>query len=161
MPLVFSQDNENRISQLLEEMPHPRSCVLPVLAIAQEQFGYLGHEVMELVAHRLGQPAESIMSTATFYALLNRKPVGKYHVQVCRSLSCSLRGGDGVLGALERELGISTGETTEDGLVTLSSVECLAACGTAPTIRVNDAYFESMDEEQVVALARRLKGDRR
>ncbi len=89
--------------------------------------------------------------------MYNKRPVGRYHIQVCRNVSCYLRGSDNVLGALERNLGIRVGETTEDGLFTLSTVECLASCGTAPALQVNETFHEEMTDEKVATLVKNLR----
>ncbi len=161
MQLAFSADNEARIGRLLAEYPDPKACLLPALYIAQEQFGYLTHEVMELVAERIGLPPGEVLSTATFYSMFKKRPTGKYHIQVCGNVSCFLKGSDRLMAALEKMLGIRDGETTEDGLFTLSTVQCLAACGTAPALQVNDTYHEEMTPEKVVALVNRLREEGR
>jgi len=157
MQLAFSADNEARISRLLADYPDPKACLLPALYIAQEQFGYLTHEVMELVAERIGLPAGEVLSTATFYTMYKKRPTGKYHIQVCGNVSCFLKGSDRLLSVLEKALGIRDGETTEDGLFTVTTVQCLAACGTAPALQVNDTYYEEMTPEKVVDLVKRLR----
>ncbi|MBM4355036.1 MAG: NAD(P)H-dependent oxidoreductase subunit E [Deltaproteobacteria bacterium] len=157
MQLEFSADNEARLGRLLAEYPDRQACLLPALYIAQEQFGYLTHEVMELVAERIGMPPGEVLSTATFYTMFRKRPTGKYHIQVCGNVSCFLRGSDRLMTALSKTLGIGDGETTEDGLFTLSAVQCLAACGTAPALQVNDTYYEEMTPEKVVELVGRLR----
>jgi len=157
MQLEFSADNEARLGRLLAEYPDRQACLLPALYIAQEQFGYLTHEVMELVAERIGMPPGEVLSTATFYTMFRKRPTGKYHIQVCGNVSCFLRGSDRLMTALSKTLGIGDGETSEDGLFTLSTVQCLAACGTAPALQVNDTYYEEMTPEKVVELVGRLR----
>lgn len=157
MALSFSTENERRIAEFLRRYPDPRAALLPVLHVAQEQFGYLSYEVMELVAQRLGIPPVEVLSTATFYTMYHKRPVGKYHIEVCANVSCYLRGSDSLLAAIEQELGIRAGETTEDGLFTLSTVECLAACGTAPVLQVNGKLYEMMTPEKARDLVRKLK----
>ena len=160
MELSFSSENEGKIREALDRYPDPEACLLPTLHLAQEQFGYLNHETMELVATRLGLPPESVISTATFYTMYNKRPVGKYHIQVCCNVSCYLTGSDQVLKALLRELAIGPGETTEDGLFTLSTVQCLASCGTGPALQVNETFHENMDEAKVEALVAALREGR-
>jgi len=160
MKLSFSAENEGRIADLLRRYPDAQACLLPALRLAQEQFGYLTHEAMELVAGRLGLPAPEVLSTATFYTMYNKKPVGRFHVQICANVSCYLKGSDLVLKAVAQELGIKPGETTEDGLFTLSTVECLAACGTAPALQVNDTFHEEMTPDKARQLIRSLKEGR-
>jgi len=155
--LQFSPESDRKVQEWLDFYPEPRACLLRALQLAQEEFGYLSHEVMEMVAKRLGLDAEEVINTATFYTMFNKKPVGRYHLQVCANLACFLRGSDQLLAALEQELHIRPGETTEDGLFTLTTVECLASCGTAPALLVNDEYHEEMTPDKVTSLVQRLK----
>jgi len=156
--LEFSAESEQAIAELIARLPERRACLMPVLELAQEQFGHLSTEILQLVARRLELPAGQVMSTATFYSMYNSRPVGRYHIQVCRNVSCYLRGGDDLLATLARELKIGVGETSEDGVFTLSTVECLASCGTAPALQVNEAYYEEMSREKVLALLAELRG---
>lgn len=157
MQPTFSKESEAKIARLLEEYPDREACLLPALYLAQGEFGYLTHEVMELVAGRLELPPARVFSTATFYSMFKKKPVGKYHIQVCVNVPCYLRGADAVIQALENELHVSPGETTEDGLFTVSCVQCLASCGTGPALQVNDTYHEEMTPEKVRELVSSLK----
>ncbi len=157
MERVFSKESEAKIEKLLNSYPDRQACLLPVLYIAQDEFGCLTGDVMALVARRLELPPERVANTATFYTMYDKQPVGKYHVQVCVNVPCFLRGSDRVLHALEKELNIGPGETTEDGLFTLSTVQCLASCGTAPTIQVNDAFHEAMSVDKVHELIKQLR----
>jgi len=157
MPIAFSKDAEGRIEALRKCYPTAEACLLPVLHLAQAEFGHVSREVMALVAARLQLPVQEVLSTATFYTMYNKKPVGRFHLQVCVNVSCYLRGSDAVLAALESELGIKPGETTPDGLFTLTTVQCLAACGTAPALQVNDTYHEQMTPDSARNLVRKLK----
>jgi NADH-quinone oxidoreductase E subunit len=157
MELKFSEASEKAIAEVVARYPERRACVMPTLDIAQRQFGYVSNDVMSLVATRLEVAPELVINTATFYTMYNKRPVGRYHIQVCRNVSCYLRGSDNVLGALERNLGIRVGETTEDGLFTLSTVECLASCGTAPALQVNETFHEEMTDEKVATLVKNLR----
>ena len=159
MALQFSRETDLRIEELTKRYGDRHACLLPALALAQAEFGSLTHEVMELVDERLGIPAESVLSTSTFYSMLHLRPVGKYHVQVCGNVACFLRGCDSVLAAVSRELGVGPGGTTADGQFTLSTVECLAACGTAPVLMVKEDLYEGMTPEGAVALVRKLRGE--
>ena len=99
---------------------------------------------MELVAERLDVPPTKVMSVSSFYTMYNKRPVGQHHIQVCVSISCALNGAHRVIEHLEDRFEIRVGETTADGKVTLSEVECLASCGTAPMMQVNEKYYESL-----------------
>jgi len=130
--------------------PARQARLLTALYIAQEQKGYLTPEALERVARRLGLPLASVYSTTSFYTLFRTRPVGRYLLQVCRGLSCYLAdGAERLVDYLQRKLGIQVGETTADGLFTLETVQCLASCGTAPAMRVNDELYENLTTAKV------------
>jgi NADH-quinone oxidoreductase subunit E len=132
------------------------SFVLPCLRRIQEDRGYVADgDIADLVEY-LGVPRIQVEEVLSFYGQFRRKPIGRCHIQSCRNLSCSLRGGERILAHLTRTLGIAPGQTTADGRYTLSTVECLAACGTAPVVMINDTYHESMTPEKIDALLRTL-----
>src|SRR5438445_1935446 len=116
-----------------------QTCALPILLwLSQEEQGYLSEAAMKEIAGLLGLTPPQVYETVTFYTMLNRQPIGKHHIQVCRSLMCALVGTEQLLGWIHAKLGIKPGQTTPDGLFTLSLVECLASCGTGPMMQVND-----------------------
>ena len=131
--------------------------LLPVLWIAQEQFGWISEEAMHYVAGLLNLPYEHVLGVVTFYTMFNRKPVGKYHIQVCANVSCMLKGSDNIVEHLEKKLGVKTGETTPDRLFTLSEVECLGSCGTAPMMQVNNDYYENLTAAEVDRLLEQFR----
>jgi NADH-quinone oxidoreductase subunit E len=145
------------VEQALARYPVRRSAILPVLWIAQRTWGWLSPEAMALAARTVGLPESEVFGIATFYTMFHLKPVGRHHLQVCRTLSCSLMGADRLFLHLERKLGIGHGETTPDGRFTLRRVECLAACGGGPCIQVDLDYYENLDEAKVDALLEKLK----
>lgn len=149
MQLKFSKENEARFQAILSRYPDRRAALIPTLVLANREFGYLSREVMDYVGQRLQIPASQVLSTATFYTLLRKHPVGRFHIQVCVNVSCYLRGADVIVDHLKRTLGIGFGEVTQDGLFSLEGVQCLASCGTAPVIQVNDDYYEEMTPEKV------------
>jgi NADH-quinone oxidoreductase E subunit len=162
MSIAFSKESDAQLERLLKTYPNAEACLIPALHLAQAQFGYVSHEVMEMVAARLGLPPQKVLSTSTFYTMFNKQPVGRFHVQVCANVSCYLRGSDSILKALEEELGIAAGQTTPDKAFTLTTVQCLAACGTAPAMQVNDTYYENLTPDAARDVVRRLrKGDAR
>jgi NADH-quinone oxidoreductase subunit E len=144
--LEFSKSAETELKAILGRYPDAEAAVIPALILAAREFGSVGDEAIHLVAARLGVHPSRVRATATFYTMLPRKPLGKYHLQVCTNISCSLLGADHVMNLLEAKLGVRRGQTTEDGLFTLSEVECLGSCGTAPVMMINDDYFENLDE---------------
>ncbi|MCC6746144.1 MAG: NAD(P)H-dependent oxidoreductase subunit E [Deltaproteobacteria bacterium] len=157
MALTFTPQAQARIAKILARYPNKMAACLPLLWLAQEEFGHVGPDAQALVAATLDLPASHVYGVVTFYTMYNQKPVGKYHVQVCTNVSCMLCGGYDTLGAFERKLGIRCGETTPDGLFTLAEVECLAACGGAPAVQINDRYYEPVTPETVDALVDALR----
>jgi NADH-quinone oxidoreductase E subunit len=157
MAFDLSGERKERLSALLGRYPDKAAACLPLLHLAQEERGHVDADVVEFVARTLGIPIGKVQSVATFYTMYNRKPVGKFHLQICTNLSCSLMGAEHLRDQLARELGIKPGETTRDGLFTLTEVECLAACGTAPVMQVNDDYHESLTPESLRKLITELR----
>lgn len=125
---------------ILAKYERKRAATLPLLRLVQERFGYVSLEAEEWVAALVETAPSHVHEVVTFYTLFNRRPVGRYHVQVCANIACALRGAAGSLAAISERLGIRPGETTKDGTYTLSSVECLCACEAAPMMQVNDTY---------------------
>ncbi len=128
------------------------SLVLPCLRRIQEDRGFIADSDIAGLAAWLGVPRIQIEEALSFYTQFRRKPIGRWHVQACRNVSCSMRGAERLIDHLRRKLGVAPGETTPDGRFTLSTVECLGSCGTAPVVMVNDAYHESMTAEKLDAL---------
>jgi NADH-quinone oxidoreductase E subunit len=143
---AFSSESKARIKGLMARYPQRRAALIPVLWLAQREFGWLSREVMQLVAAEMELPESWVFSTASFYTMLHKKPVGKYHIQVCTNISCYLRGSDDLMQTARDMLGIDHRETTEDGLFTLESVQCLAACGFAPVMQINKEDHFSVDK---------------
>jgi NADH-quinone oxidoreductase subunit E len=132
------------------------SLVLPCVRRIQEERGYVADsDIEELVAY-LGVPRVQVEEVLSFYTQFRRKPIGRWHIQVCRNVSCSLRGAEPILDHLTKKLGVAPGQTTADGRFTLSTVECLGSCGTAPVVMVNHTYHESAGIETLDALIEAL-----
>ena len=125
------------------------SLVLPCLRRIQEDRGYIAEQDVDDLTAYLGVPRVQIEEVLTFYSQFRREPVGRWHVQTCRNVSCCMRGAERLMAHLEDRLGIATGETTPDGRITLGTVECLGSCGTAPVVMVNEAYHENMTLEKL------------
>jgi len=139
--------------------PTKQSMLLTALYIAQEQYGYLSEEALKRTAARLGLTLNEVYSTASFYTMFRTEPVGKYLLQVCEGLSCFLAGGaETLVDYISRKLNIRPGQTTPDGLFTLQVVQCLASCGTSPTLKVNDELYEDMTPDKVDRLLDQLAG---
>lgn len=146
---MLKEKYKDEIAEILSRYPVRRSALLPLLYLAQQEEGYITETTMREIAGILKLTPPQVYETATFYTMLNLKPVGKFHLQVCKSLMCALVGSDTVIGWIGTKLGIKPGETTPDKLFTLSIVECLAACGTGPMMQVNDDYYERLTEEKL------------
>ena len=150
----------DEIKELMSRYPKPKSAILMALHRVQEELGWVPPEAQAEVAEIFDMPAADVQSIVTFYYMYHRKPVGRYVVKVCRSISCWLRGSTELIEHLERKLEVKLGETTKDGTFTLIGGECLAACTGAPCLQVNDRFFENAAHDQVDELLERLrKGD--
>jgi NADH-quinone oxidoreductase subunit E len=135
-----------------------QSRLLAALYLAQEESGWLSPDAVERVSRNLGMSPGKVLSAASFYSMMKMEPCGEYLIQVCEGLSCYLVGGaDSLIDHLSASLGISPGETSPDGRFTLKVVQCLAACGSAPALRVNDVLYENMSLEAIDELVARLK----
>jgi NADH-quinone oxidoreductase subunit E len=151
----FSEQKLAEVQQIIQRYPEgkQKSGLLPVLHLAQEEFGgWLDVPVMDYVAELLNITPIEVYEVATFYSMYNMKPVGKYVFEVCQTGPCMLRGSDDIIDYIKSKLGIHVGETTEDGLFTLKTVECLGACGYAPMMQLGKTYREHLTPERVDAI---------
>ena len=133
------------------------SLVLPCVRRIQEDRGYVADSDVEELTAYLGVPRIQIEEVLSFYTQFRRKPIGRWHLQICHNVSCSMRGAESLLSRVERKIGIRPGETSKDGRYTLSVVECLGSCGTAPMMMVNNTYHENLTGEKLDALLEGLK----
>lgn len=161
---AFSKENMKKVEEIMARYPSEKkqSALLPVLMIAQRQNqNWLPIAAMEEVARLLEMPFIRVQEVATFYSMYNLTPMGKYHLQACTTTPCWLNGSDEVVRACSDAAGINVGGTSEDGLFTLTEVECLGACVNAPMIQVTssdlDVYYEDLDYEKTVALIREFQ----
>lgn len=141
----FGPEAMERYEWLLTRYPTKQAALLPTIRLAEEQFGNLGPAQLKYVADLMGFPPARVLGVFSFYTHFRREGTGCYHIQVCHTLSCALRGAKDLVQHLEKKLDVRVGETTEDGLFTLSKVECLASCDTAPMLQCNDDYHENLD----------------
>jgi NADH-quinone oxidoreductase E subunit len=146
---VLSEKAQEEIKEVSKRYPVKRSAILPALWIAQREYGYLSEEAMRSVAGLLEMNPTQVYEVATFYTMYFLKPPGKFVIQVCRTLSCALCGALEIIHHIEKKLGIKEGETTPDGLFSLKTVECVASCGTAPVMQINEQYYENLKPEKV------------
>ncbi len=157
MEFKFTEENLKRIEEARKKYPTALAAVMDVLWIAQEQNGYLSNEVMSEIAEVLEIDKVLVLSAATFYTMYHKKPMGKYHIQVCTNVSCMLRGGYEIWNQVKEKYGIDHMEATEDGNVSIEEVECMGACGYAPMMAVNEDYHEFLTKEKVEEILETLK----
>jgi NADH-quinone oxidoreductase subunit E len=151
----FSEDKLKEVDRIIGFYPEgkQRSAVIPVLHLAQKEFGgWLSAETMDYVASLLQMHPIEVYEVATFYSMYNLKPVGKYMFEVCQTGPCMLKGSDAIIKYIGEKLGIGPGETTSDGMFTLKTVECMAACGYAPMMQLGKTYREHLTREKVDAI---------
>lgn len=156
-PASFAPEIEAEIDAHLAKYPVKRSAILPLMFVVQRERGYLDPAGVAYLANRLGLRITDIWEVATFYSMLNTEPVGKYHIQICKTLSCKIMGEPKITDHLCQRLGIKPGETTSDGKFTVSLVECLGSCGTAPMFQVGFDYHENLTVEKVDQILDSLK----
>ncbi len=149
---MISEQAKQRMRDLAVRYPVARSAVMPALYIAQQEEGYINQHALETVAEAIGLTIDDVESVATFYTMYYQQPPGKKVVKVCTSISCYLRNCDALVTQLEKRLGIKRGETTADGNYTLQTVECLASCGTAPVLQINNEFVENVTPDILNAL---------
>lgn len=156
---AFTPENIEKAKNIISNYPEKRqrSAILPLLDMAQRQnSGWLPPEAIEYVADFLNIEHIKAFEVASFYTMFNLKPVGKYHIQICGTTPCWLRGADKIMQSCEKELKIKCKETTEDKNFTLSEVECLGACVNAPIVQINDDYYEDLSEDSMISILRKL-----
>jgi NADH-quinone oxidoreductase subunit E len=157
----FTADNTILAHEIITRYPRPKSALIPLLHLAQEQDGYVADDAMEHIAELIGVTAAEVLGTCSFYEMFKLAPVGEYLVNVCTNIACLLVGGEELLHHIENRLGIKPGHTTEDGKFTVEDVECIAACTEAPCLQVNYRYFSRVTPEAADALIDDLLHDRR
>ncbi len=170
-PSAFAFKSKKAVEEILSRYPEgrQRSAVMPLLDLAQRQVGeegakaekpyggWIPRAAMDTIAEIIGVPPIKVYEVATFYSMYNLAPVGIHHVQCCTTTPCWLRGSAAIVQACEKKLGIHVGETTKDGLFTLSEVECLGACVNAPMVQINDDYFEDLTPESMTDILTTLE----
>ncbi|MEX2045172.1 MAG: NADH-quinone oxidoreductase subunit NuoE [Opitutus sp.] len=146
-----------QIDEVITHYPVKRSAVMPLLHLIQEDAGWISDEAMEWVATKLGLEPIHVYELVTFYPMFRRKPIGRRHIKVCRTLSCALLGGYKTCETFEREFNTRRGEISPDGEVTIEFVECLASCGTAPVVMIDDDLHEHVDVTKAKELSGQIK----
>jgi NADH-quinone oxidoreductase subunit E len=146
-----------KIDEVITHYPVKRSATLPLLHLIQEDVGYIPEEAITWIADKLELQPINVYEVVTFYPMFRRKPIGRRHIKVCRTLSCALMGGYKTCETFEKEFGTKLGDVSPDGEVTVEFVECLASCGTAPVVLIDDHLHEKVDCEKAKQLADQIK----
>ena len=157
----FTADNLVKAQKIIKNYPEnrQRSAILALLDLAQRQIGYLSRPAIEYVAQFLDMPFIRAYEIATFYTMFNLQPVGRYHIQVCGTTPCWLRGSDQIMKTCEEKLAIKCGDLSSDKEFSLTEVECLGACVNAPIVQINDEYFEDLTPEIMAQLIEKMKNN--
>lgn len=149
MEIKFTETEIEEINKIKSKYPEDKAALMPILWMAQKKFGWLSKDVMKYVADILKLPYSHVYGVASFYTMYYKKPMGKYHIQVCTNVSCMLREGEKIYKHVSEKLGIGHNEVTSDGKYSLEEVECMGACGGAPMVAVNEDFYENMDIQKV------------
>lgn len=153
----FSDKTKKKLEEIVSRYSRKEAALLPVLHLTQKEFGCISEVEEKLVAELLEIKPIHVREVVTFYTMLNQKPVGKYHIQVCSNLSCMLLGAESLIDYLTEKIGIKPGETSQDKKFTLSTVECLGACEMAPSMMVNFDYYGNLDKKKIDEILKSLK----
>jgi NADH-quinone oxidoreductase E subunit len=157
MPLTFSAETKQKIEALTARYPNRQAACLPVLHLAQDEFGWISDEAIDAVSAALGLPAAHVYGVATFYTMYHRHPTGKHTIMVCTNIACMLRGGYDVLDALVKRTGVPAGQPSTDGEFTIVEEECLAACANAPCMISGHKYFLDLTPDAAVRALDEIK----
>ncbi len=157
--MKLKPETEARIDEVITHYPVKRSATLPLLHLIQEDIGHIPDEAIPWIAAKLELQPINVYEVVTFYPMFRRKPIGRRHIKVCRTLSCALMGGYKTCSALEKEFNTHLGEVSPDGEVTIDFVECLASCGTAPVVMIDDELHLQVDAAKAKQLADQIKAD--
>ena len=157
MPVEFKPEVKKEFEDIAARYPVRRAALLPALWLAQREFGWISTDAMLAVAKLVGCSPAQVLETASFYTMYQKQKPGKYHLQVCQTISCLLNGSEEIKKTVQAKLGIKNGETTKDGQFSYQTVECLASCHTGPCMQVNDDYHENLTPESTAKLIDELK----
>ena len=159
--MMLTAESVARIKDAASKYPAVQSAVLPALTIAYRQLGHLNEDIYEEIARTLRVPAGEIAEAASFYTMFPKQPVGRYLIQVCHNISCSLLGAESLITYLQQKLDVEVGETTPDNLFTIVRVECLGSCATAPMMQINQDYYENLTRQKVDGILDQLRSEAR
>lgn len=158
-PIDPKPETVRAIDELIPRYPVKEAALIPAMHLLQDDIKWMPVEAMDWIADKLEIPRVRVYGVASFYTMFRRKPAGKLRLEVCTNLSCSLLGGTHIRDFLCEKLGIKPGETTPDGKITLTEVECLGSCGTAPVMLVNDKFYENLTPKKIEALLERIEAN--
>lgn len=157
--MEFTQAEKKEIEYLRTRYPDSRSLTLPLMWMIQKRLGYVPDEAVYLIANELNIPPIWVEEVRSWYSMFTKKKEGKYVLEVCNNISCSLLGSQYIINYLCQKLGIKVGETTQDGMFTIKTVECLGSCGTGPMMQVGENYYELLTEEKIDKILHDLRND--
>ncbi len=157
MSFQLSDESKKQIEEIFKRYPHKRAATLPILHVIQKEHGYIPEEAEPFVAELVEEPPVKIREVILFYTMFQTKPIGKYHFQVCHTVSCWLRGAKEIIEHLENRLNIKSGETSDDQKFTITEVECLGACEIAPMMQLNDDYIGPLTREKIDEILEKLQ----
>lgn len=145
----FSAKAKKKLEEIVSRYPQKEAALIPVLHVAQREFGFISADTEKQIADLLEVKPVKVREVVTFYTMLNQEPIGKYHIQICSNLTCSLLGSESLIEHLKNKLKMDVGETTPDKKFTLTTVECLGACEEAPCMMVNFDYYGQLDKKKI------------
>ena len=149
MDIEFSPEEIERLEKIKAKYPEPKAALMPALWMAQKHWGWISDDVKKYIADILNLPYAHVHGVASFYTMYFKKPMGKFHIQVCTNVSCMLKHGEEIYDKISKLLGIANNERTDDGMFSLEEVECMGACGGAPMVAVNEDYNENFDIHKI------------
>ncbi|MDR2337745.1 MAG: NADH-quinone oxidoreductase subunit NuoE [Deltaproteobacteria bacterium] len=155
----ISEQTEKKLKEIIAQYPDPKSTVIAALYLVQEEKGYLSNEAMLWVAEKLDLPAVRVKEVATFYSMFRQQAVGKYHIQLCRTLSCMVTGSKALLEKIKTRLKLRPHEVSADGMWSYEEVECLGSCGSGPAMLINDTLFEHLTPEKLNNIINRIEAE--
>ena len=155
--MEFTKEEKKEIKYLRTRYPDSRSLTLPLMWMIQKREGYVSDEAVDLIAHELNIPKIWVEEVRSWYSMFTEEKEGKYVLEVCNNISCSLMGSQDIIDHICKTLNIKVGETTPDGMFTLKTAECLGSCGTGPMMQVGEKYYELLNEEKVDQILENLR----
>ena len=157
VPFHGTAEQEAQLRAMVEQLKDTKGALMPIMQKAQDIYGYLPTDVLYCIAERIGASPAKVMGVATFYSQFRLQPVGKYLIMLCQGTACHVNGSQRIEAAITQELGISDGETTDDGLFTLKNVACLGCCSLSPVMMINGETYGSLTPSKTVEILRKLK----